>query len=123
MMIDSSRADIAMPTRFVIRSTRPPVTTNTEVLCMRCRSVRLSTFQDMNFFVVVVCVTRPGANELHLEYFKFVGRIFGKALLEQHTISGHFTVPIYKHMLAYVTRYRFCELGLVPFRERACVRA
>eukprot|EP00750_Incisomonas_marina_P012102 INCI16565.1.p1 GENE.INCI16565.1~~INCI16565.1.p1 ORF type:complete len:763 (+),score=134.48 INCI16565.1:117-2405(+) len=42
-----------------------------------------------------------GANELHLEYFKFVGRIFGKALLEQHTISGHFTVPIYKHMLAY----------------------
>jgi len=41
------------------------------------------------------------ANSLHLAYFRFVGRIFGKALLEQHIISGHFTVPIYKHMLAY----------------------
>ena len=52
--------------------------------------------------VVVAVVVVAGANELHLQYFKFVGRVFGKALLEQHTMSGHFTVPIYKHLLAYV---------------------
>lgn len=52
------------------------------------------------------------ANSLHLAYFRFVGRIFGKALLEQHIISGHFTVPIYKHMLACVSIRYYCSFNV-----------
>jgi len=39
------------------------------------------------------------ANELHLLYFRFAGRVFGKALLDGHVVPVHLTQPLYKHML------------------------
>ena len=41
------------------------------------------------------------ANELHLEYFFFLGRVLGKALFDQHNVSAHFTQTIYKHIIGW----------------------
>eukprot|EP01087_Luapelamoeba_hula_P018001 TRINITY_DN5737_c0_g1_i6.p1 TRINITY_DN5737_c0_g1~~TRINITY_DN5737_c0_g1_i6.p1 ORF type:complete len:3934 (-),score=815.66 TRINITY_DN5737_c0_g1_i6:63-11864(-) len=35
----------------------------------------------------------------HIDYFKFVGRIVGKALFDGHYLPCHFTASFYKHML------------------------
>jgi hypothetical protein len=39
-------------------------------------------------------------NSLHLDYFRFAGRIVGKALLEHQTLPVHFSLPMLKHMLS-----------------------
>eukprot|EP00940_MAST-03C_sp_MAST-3C-sp2_P001633 g1633.t1 len=41
------------------------------------------------------------ANETHLEYFRFVGRLLGKALFDQQLIAAHLTLPMYKHILGW----------------------
>eukprot|EP00793_Prasinoderma_coloniale_P000755 PRCOL_00003905-RA len=38
-------------------------------------------------------------NSEHLSYFKFVGRIVGKAIYDGHLMDAHFTRSFYKHML------------------------
>ena len=40
-----------------------------------------------------------GINETHLAYFKFIGRIIGKAVYDGYLVDAHFTRPFYKHML------------------------
>lgn len=46
----------------------------------------------------------PGTN--HLDYFKFAGRIVGKALFENQYIDAHFTRSLYKHMLDQPLTYK-----------------
>lgn len=41
------------------------------------------------------------ANELHLQFFRFLGRLIGKALFDGHTINAHLTRVYYKHLLAW----------------------
>eukprot|EP00941_MAST-03F_sp_MAST-3F-sp1_P003148 g3148.t1 len=41
------------------------------------------------------------ANDLHLQYFRFAGRLIGKALFDRHIVPAHLTLPLYKHMLAW----------------------
>jgi len=41
------------------------------------------------------------ANELHEQYFLFLGRVIGKALFDQQIIRAHVTQPIFKHMLGW----------------------
>eukprot|EP00698_Gefionella_okellyi_P014660 TRINITY_DN406_c0_g1_i1.p1 TRINITY_DN406_c0_g1~~TRINITY_DN406_c0_g1_i1.p1 ORF type:complete len:3198 (-),score=960.76 TRINITY_DN406_c0_g1_i1:108-9701(-) len=43
-------------------------------------------------------------NPEHLAYFKFVGQIVGKALLEGYLLDAHFTRALYKHMLGVTVR-------------------
>jgi E3 ubiquitin-protein ligase HUWE1 len=38
-------------------------------------------------------------NSLHLDYFKFIGRITGKALLDGYLLDAYFTPAFYKHIL------------------------
>lgn len=38
-------------------------------------------------------------NPNHLDYFKFVGRVIGKAILDGHFLPCHFTRSFYKHIL------------------------
>ena len=38
-------------------------------------------------------------NPDHLSYFKFVGRIIGKAICDGHLMDAHFTRSFYKHIL------------------------
>ena len=38
-------------------------------------------------------------NNNHLDYFKFVGRVIGKAICDEQLMDAHFTRSFYKHML------------------------
>lgn len=45
----------------------------------------------------------------HLDYFKFVGHIVGKALLDDQVVDVHFTRSFYKHLLGMPLTYRDIE--------------
>ena len=42
---------------------------------------------------------QSNANTTHLEYFKLIGRLVGKAIVDGLLLDVHFTRPFYKHML------------------------
>jgi hypothetical protein len=39
------------------------------------------------------------ANDLHLQYFRFLGRIMAKGLLDGYTVPCHLTPDLYKHLI------------------------
>jgi len=41
------------------------------------------------------------ANDEHLRYFHFAGRLLGKALFDRQIVSGHLVRPLYKHLLSW----------------------
>eukprot|EP00890_Picochlorum_soloecismus_P001249 jgi/Picsp_1/2124/NSC_05589-R1_ubiquitin-protein ligase 1 len=45
----------------------------------------------------------------HLDYFKFVGHVVGKALLDDQVVDVHFTRSFYKHLLGMPLTYRDIE--------------
>ena len=49
------------------------------------------------------CTFQPNPNSSinldHLRYFRFVGRIVGKAVVDGFLLDAHFTRSLYKHML------------------------
>ena len=49
----------------------------------------------------------------HLDYFKFVGHVVGKALLDNQVIDAHFTRSFYKHLLGQPLTYKDIE-GVDP---------
>ncbi|KAJ2788259.1 E3 ubiquitin-protein ligase tom1 [Coemansia interrupta] len=49
------------------------------------------------------------ANPEHLQYFKFVGRIIGKAIVDQRVLDAYFTRSFYKHILGRNVDYRDME--------------
>ena len=46
-----------------------------------------------------------GVNELHLSYFRFIGRAIGKAVFDGYLVDAHFTRPFYKHLLGIPLNY------------------
>ncbi|GAA5906785.1 E3 ubiquitin-protein ligase TOM1 [Sporobolomyces salmoneus] len=48
-------------------------------------------------------------NEEHLAYFRFVGRIIGKALHDQRILEAYFSRSVYKHMLGKPVDHRDLE--------------
>ena len=46
-----------------------------------------------------VSLQSSSVNEEHLLYFRFVGRIIGKALHDQRILEAYFSRSVYKHML------------------------
>jgi hypothetical protein len=48
-------------------------------------------------------------NDEHLSYFKFVGRIIGKAICDGHLLDAHFTRSFYKHILGLPVNYHDLE--------------
>lgn len=48
-------------------------------------------------------------NKEHLTYFKFVGQIFGKAIVDGQLLDAHFTRSFYKHMLQLPITYHDIE--------------
>ncbi|EMS22762.1 E3 ubiquitin-protein ligase HUWE1 [Rhodotorula toruloides NP11] len=48
-------------------------------------------------------------NENHLEYFRFVGRLIGKAIFDQRILEAHFSRSVYKHMLGKPVDHRDLE--------------
>eukprot|EP01027_Heterolobosea_sp_BB2_P010682 GEZU01015655.1.p1 GENE.GEZU01015655.1~~GEZU01015655.1.p1 ORF type:complete len:586 (+),score=184.13 GEZU01015655.1:671-2428(+) len=64
-------------------------------------------------------------NEAHLEYFRFVGQLIGKAIFDDQRMNLHFTRPIFKAMLGRAIIYddfRFVDPSLSMSMEkiRAC---
>ncbi|BGP26526.1 E3 ubiquitin-protein ligase HUWE1 [Rhodotorula toruloides] len=53
--------------------------------------------------------TSSAINENHLEYFRFVGRIIGKAIFDQRILEAHFSRSVYKHMLGKAVDHRDLE--------------
>ncbi|KAJ1758746.1 E3 ubiquitin-protein ligase tom1 [Coemansia sp. RSA 1591] len=49
------------------------------------------------------------ANPEHLLYFRFVGRIIGKAIVDQRVLDAYFTRSFYKHILGRKVDYRDME--------------
>lgn len=41
------------------------------------------------------------ANEYHLRYFHFAGRVLGKALMDGHITPVHLVAPLYKHLMGF----------------------
>ena len=64
-----------------------------------------STFQPNPNSVVQNDEAR-GTN--HLDFFKFVGRVVGKALHDGQYIDAYFTRSFYKHMLGQPLTYQVC---------------
>jgi len=54
-----------------------------------------------------------GINQNHLDYFKFAGRVFGKAVVDGQLLDGHFTRSFYKHLLGLPIEYSDIE-GVDP---------
>jgi len=56
------------------------------------------------------CTFQPNPNSNinpdHLSYFRFVGRIVGKAVLDGFLLDAHFTRSLYKHMLGIKPTYQ-----------------
>jgi E3 ubiquitin-protein ligase HUWE1 len=52
-------------------------------------------------------------NPEHLSYFKFVGRIIGKAICDGQLLDAHFTRSFYKHILGFI--YLFLVLITIFF--------
>lgn len=48
-------------------------------------------------------------NPDHLRYFKFVGRILGKAIYDQRLLDGHFARSVYRQLLGKPVNYRDLE--------------
>ena len=59
------------------------------------------------------CTFQPNPNSSinpdHLSYFRFVGRIVGKALADGFLLDAHFTRSLYKHMLGMTPTYHDME--------------
>lgn len=55
----------------------------------------------------------------HLDFFKFVGRVVGKALYDGQVIDAYFTRSFYKHMLGQPLTYqvRPCPLSCSSVRH------
>lgn len=47
----------------------------------------------------------------HLEFFKFVGRLVGKALYDGQLMDAYFTRSFYKHMLGQPLTYEVSQRG------------
>ena len=90
--------------------------------CSLCCRLATETFNPIfSLFVQVPehgTTFQPNANSVvqndesrgtnHLDFFKFVGRIIGKALYDGQLIDAFFTRSFYKHMLGDPLTYEVC---------------
>ena len=49
------------------------------------------------------------ACEDHLVYYRFLGRVMGKAMFDRQLVSGHMVKHLYKHMLAWPIQFKDLE--------------
>jgi E3 ubiquitin-protein ligase HUWE1 len=62
-----------------------------------------------------------GANPEHLEYFRLVGIVIGKAISDGQLLDAHFTRPIYKHMLGMAVSYHDLEAIEPEYYKSLCL--
>jgi len=69
-----------------------------------------------------MCMTINPASELscpddHLIYFRFLGRVMGKALFDRQLISGHMVQHLYKHILGWPVTFDDLEMVDAEFHK------
>ena len=62
-----------------------------------------------------------GANPEHLEYFRLVGIVIGKAISDGQLLDAHFTRPIYKHILGVAVSYHDLEAIEPEYYKSLCL--
>lgn len=59
-------------------------------------------------------------NHMHLDYFRFVGRIFGKAIYDGQLLDAYFTRSFYKHILGVKPTYHDIEAEDPDYYKSLC---
>lgn len=79
------------------------------VLAREIFDERYALFTSMGSTVTFQPYALSSLNPEHLDYFKFVGRIIGKALCDGQLLDAHFTRTFYKHILGLPVSYHDLE--------------
>mmetsp|Transcript_6152 Transcript_6152/g.19456 ORF Transcript_6152/g.19456 Transcript_6152/m.19456 type:complete len:732 (-) Transcript_6152:438-2633(-) len=61
----------------------------------------LWSYSSINQMCMQINPSSGIANDEHLRYFHFTGRLLGKALFDRQIVAGHLVRPLYKHILAW----------------------
>eukprot|EP00603_Paraphysomonas_imperforata_P007013 CAMPEP_0114429338 /NCGR_PEP_ID=MMETSP0103-20121206/9428_1 /TAXON_ID=37642 ORGANISM="Paraphysomonas imperforata, Strain PA2" /NCGR_SAMPLE_ID=MMETSP0103 /ASSEMBLY_ACC=CAM_ASM_000201 /LENGTH=677 /DNA_ID=CAMNT_0001598659 /DNA_START=266 /DNA_END=2300 /DNA_ORIENTATION=- len=69
----------------------------------------LFTYSSVNQMCMQINPNSDIANEYHLKYFHFAGRVLGKALMDNQICPVHLVQPIYKHMMGWPITLRDLE--------------
>lgn len=69
----------------------------------------LFTYSAVNQMCMQINASSDIANEYHLRYFHFAGRVLGKALMDHQTCPVHLVQPIYKHLMGWPITLRDLE--------------
>lgn len=69
----------------------------------------LFTYSAVNQMCMQINPNSDIANEYHLRYFHFAGRVLGKALMDAHICPVHLVQPIYKHLMGWPVTLRDLE--------------
>lgn len=72
--------------------------------------IGLWTFSATNQMCMQINPASGIINEEHLVYFRFLGRIMGKALFDRQLVAGHMVCYLYKHLLGWPVTFEDIEL-------------
>ena len=61
----------------------------------------LFLYSSVNQMCMQINANSGIANEYHLRYFHFAGRVLGKALMDGHITPVHLVAPLYKHLMGF----------------------
>lgn len=61
----------------------------------------LWSYSSINQMCMQINPSSGIANDEHLRYFHFTGRLLGKALFDRQIVAGHLVRPLYKHLLGW----------------------
>jgi|Transcript_15334 E3 ubiquitin-protein ligase NEDD4 len=61
----------------------------------------LWSYSSINQMCMQINPSSGIANDEHLRYFHFTGRLLGKALFDRQIVAGHLVRPLYKHILGW----------------------
>jgi len=61
----------------------------------------LWSYSSINQMCMQINPSSGVANDEHLRYFHFTGRLLGKALFDRQIVAGHLVRPLYKHILGW----------------------
>jgi len=66
--------------------------------------------EGSQMFMQINASSKLSCGNDHLVYFRFLGRVMGKALFDQRLISGHMVRHVYKHILGWPVTFNDLEL-------------
>jgi len=66
--------------------------------------------EGSQMFMQINASSKLSCGKDHLVYFRFLGRVMGKALFDQRLISGHMVRHVYKHILGWPVTFNDLEL-------------